>query len=157
MKATLALDLATRTGWALRRKDGSLLSGVQNNKPTSRDSRGMLFLRFEWWLEPMMEREEVGLIAYEQPHLRGGPPTEVLVGLVSIMQKIAAERAAEFTSCHSSTLKKFATGRGNARKPDMIRMANELWPEQGIVDDNQADALWLLAWIESQKPAEGPF
>ena len=41
-----------------------------------------------------------------------------------------------------STLKKFATGRGNATKPDM-RMA--LYQRAGVDcrDDNQVDAWWL--------------
>lgn len=43
-----------------------------------------------------------------------------------------------------STLKKYATGRGNAPKPDM-RM--ELYKRTGldVADDNEVDALWLLA------------
>ncbi|MEE9316105.1 MAG: hypothetical protein V3U97_03245, partial [bacterium] len=53
--------------------------------------------------------------------------------------------AIEYSDCPSTTLKKFATGKGNAGKPEMIAACKSSY---GITpcDDNEADALHLLAW-----------
>ena len=47
---------------------------------------------------------------------------------------------------YPSTLKKFATGKGNANKAMMIAAAIKKYPDQDVQDDNHADALHLLAW-----------
>ena len=44
-----------------------------------------------------------------------------------------------------ATLKKFATGRGNATKPDMAVAAYKRGDEIEFADDNQCDAWWLRA------------
>ena len=54
----------------------------------------------------------------------------------------------EITSRHTATIKKYATGKGNAKKPHMLDAAKARWT--GIVDDNHADALWLLALVTSE-------
>lgn len=90
------------------------------------------------------------LFVYEQAHHRGGAATEILVGMTTRIQEFAAEIGAEHVAVHSGTLKKWATGSGRAGKPEMIVAANrwrgykaELAP---ITDDNEADAVCLLAW-----------
>ena len=40
-----------------------------------------------------------------------------------------------------ATVKKALTGKGNAKKPDMIAAAKERWPHLDISDDNIADSL----------------
>jgi len=144
---TLALDLATKTGWALRR-NGTLFSGVQDFTPRRGDSPGMRFLRFVNWLESMIALNDIRLIVYEQAHQRGGHATEVCVGLVTHTQSTAAAHNVEHTSVPSLTLKKFATGSGRADKGMMLLEAKSKWPDQQVTDDNQADALWLLAFLE---------
>lgn len=99
------------------------------------------------------------VIVYEQPHHRGGHATEVLVGMTTRIQEFAAEIGAEHAAVHTGTLKKWATGNGRAGKADMIEAAKRwLWNESFVphrdlaaylaepMDDNEADALLLLAW-----------
>jgi Holliday junction resolvasome RuvABC endonuclease subunit len=43
----------------------------------------------------------------------------------------------------TSTLKKYATGRGDADKQAMLLAAERWFPTAQIADDNEADALWL--------------
>ena len=45
---------------------------------------------------------------------------------------------------HISTIKKFATGKGDADKDLMLAAAVANYQDQNIADDNQADALHLL-------------
>lgn len=55
-----------------------------------------------------------------------------------------------------TTLKVFATGSGRAKKPDMIRTARRQLGYGGV-DDNEADALWVLEWARlNPNGTEGP-
>ncbi|MEN0109233.1 MAG: hypothetical protein AAF805_00775 [Planctomycetota bacterium] len=50
-------------------------------------------------------------------------------------------------TCYPSTLKKWATGHGFAKKPEMVARANELSGcDLPIHDDNEADAVCLAFW-----------
>ena len=140
----LALDLATKTGWAL--KTCHLESGVQVFDLKRGESRGMRFLRFRAWLKEMIEQHRPDVLVFEQAHHRGGAATEVAVGLATRVMEMACEYGIEYQSVHTGMLKKFATGKGNAGKDVMLAAARDRWPDQEIEDDNQADALWLLAW-----------
>jgi Holliday junction resolvasome RuvABC endonuclease subunit len=81
------------------------------------------------------------LIVYEQAHHRGGAATEVCVGMSTRVMEVAAQNDIEYSSCHTATLKKWATGKGNADKKAMIKRAYEFVDE--VIDDNHADAILL--------------
>lgn len=86
----------------------------------------------------------IDLIVYEQAHHRGGAATACCVGLVSTVQAFAAEHRAELMPVHTAELKKWATGKGNAGKPEMIKAAKGRgWDPD---DDNEADAALLLEY-----------
>jgi Holliday junction resolvasome RuvABC endonuclease subunit len=151
----LALDLATKTGWALRDRNGNILSGVQEFVLKRGESAGMRFLRFRKWLKEVLNLAEMGLdfskempglIVFEQAHHRGGHATQLAVGLVTDVLAEAARRNLEHMPVHTASLKKWATGKGNAGKPAMIEKASELYPNEKILDDNHADALLLLKY-----------
>ena len=147
----LAVDPGSKLGWALL--VGEVLeSGVEDFSLKRGESPGARYLRFRRWLADTDELAEkltgarIALIVYEQAHHRGGFSTEVLVGFTTRLQEHAAAAAkCECVAVHSGTLKKFATGRGNAQKPEMMDAATQFW---GVIpkDDNHADALCLLAW-----------
>jgi len=141
----LALDTGTNCGWAVDVR-GVTESGVQVFDLRRGESPGMRYLRFNSWMS-----EEwgcvgcgIGLIVYEQTHNRGGAATEVAAGFATRVQEFCARNRIEHSAIHSATLKKFATGRGNAKKPEMILAAQRLKP--GVTDDNESDALWLLEY-----------
>lgn len=145
----LALDLATKSGWAYR-KGKEIKSGVESFAIKRGDSPGIRFLKFRSWLEKMVKDVEPEIIIYERPHHRGGSATEVLVGLSTRVQEVAAKNKIEYKAVHTTTLKKFFTGSGRASKKDMIKEAKKRFPEQNIQDDNQADALSVLAFAIDQ-------
>ncbi len=140
----LALDCATRTGWALL-YEGTIESGVQDFSKRRGESNGILFLRFNKWLHEITPAN-VKVIAFEQAHHRGGAPTEICVGLTTRAMEAAASIEAEYMAVHTGTVKKFATGKGNASKPAMIA-----WFECTVgrppLDDNEADAYALLLFV----------
>jgi Holliday junction resolvasome RuvABC endonuclease subunit len=74
-------------------------------------------------------------------HAQGAGKTGMAQGVVRLT---LVETLTPYVLVTAATLKKFATGKGNATKPDM-RMA--LYKRAGIdlKDDNQVDAWWLRA------------
>lgn len=151
----LSLDLATKTGWALRDRTGAIASGMQEFALKRGESKGMRFLRFRKWLKEMLALGEMGssfsetnpgLIVFEQAHHRGGHATELCVGLMTDVLAEAARGGLEHMSVHTGALKKWATGKGNSGKAIMIAKAEEIYPNIEIIDDNHADALLLLGY-----------
>ncbi|MCK5615323.1 hypothetical protein KAR91_76370 [Candidatus Pacearchaeota archaeon] len=142
----LALDLGTRCGWSFRPGTGTVYSGVQDFSLKRGESSGMRFLNFDVWLTSMLVQHQPQLIVYEAAHHRGGYATALLVGMAGILQKVCAAQSREYTSVHSATLKKFATGSGRASKEDMIAKACELFKKESVIDDNEADALLMIGW-----------
>jgi hypothetical protein len=138
----LALDLATKTGWAT---NVGRQSGVQVFDVRRGESPGMRFLRCRSWLgEMFMLLGRIDLIAYEQAHHRGGAATACCVGLVATAQAFAAEHGIELMAVHTGELKRWATGKGNASKQMMVQAARDSgWTP---ADDNEADAELLLEY-----------
>lgn len=106
-------------------------------------------------MKRMTHLQETGLIAYEMPHARGGSATQVLMGFVAVVHEFCAMHGVSHSSVHTATLKKHATGKGNAGKPDMISAALRRWPSRlavhdqiggNALGDDEADALCILAW-----------
>jgi Holliday junction resolvasome RuvABC endonuclease subunit len=145
----LALDLATKTGWALL-ENGRVESGVQEFAVKRGESPGMRYLRFNRWLDQLLgTRQAIGLIVYEQQHHRGGAATEVAAGFVTRVQEACAEHVIDHATVHTATLKKFATGRGNADKSEMVKSARVKFGREPQ-DDNEADALWILEYARKE-------
>lgn len=157
----LALDLGTKTGWVL--STGPVEHGIQIFDVKRGESPGMRYLRFNRWLEDLVlttilnhgKKKEpvigsrVDLIVYEQTHHRGGAATEVAAGFATRVQEFCARYGIHHAAVHSATLKKFATGKGNAKKPAMIEAARKKLGYQGKSDD-EADALWLLEYARRE-------
>jgi Holliday junction resolvasome RuvABC endonuclease subunit len=148
----LALDLATSTGWALRERNGVVTSGVQRFELGRGESPGMRWLRFRRWVREVIVLGRLspgGLIACERPLAgRRGFTAGIAIELRTILQEEAAAQQLEVTDVAPATLKKHATGRGNAKKPDMQAAAAKRWGTNaaGELQEDQADALCVLGW-----------
>ena len=146
----LALDLATRTGWAVS-EDGRITSGVQTFDLRRGESPGMRYLRFRRWLPEVGARAE--LIVYEQTvQGPGSIAREIATGMATDVQAYCAERGIDHQPVWASTLKKFVTGKGNAKKPAMYEHARARgWLEYMTDgDDNEIDARCLLHYALSE-------
>ena len=150
------IDPGSRCGWAFC--DGNRTeSGVQEFSLKRGESQGMRFLRFNSWLNEFLDPycSVSNLVVYEMAHMRGGYATEVLVGMTTRIQEQCASLNIASTSVHSGTLKKFATGKGNASKEEMVEEAKKRFPDQKIESDDQADALLILAWAREEFDSGG--
>lgn len=148
----LALDLATTTGWAARTDSGVLTSGTISFKGGRYEGGGMRFLRFRRWLVEMIHLNGVKEIVFEEVrrHL-STDAAHIHGGLLAVMMSEAEAHNIPYRGIPVGTIKKCATGKGNAKKHEMIEAAMKRWPEQNIHDDNQADALWILEESEQEE------
>lgn len=145
----LGLDQATTTGYAVSDDTGNiLLSGYFKSEGKTHGSK---FASFSRWLERLIDEQRIDYIAYEIPHLRGFSASEVCVGIVSQIHRIAAEHGLELYSVPTGTLKLFATGYGGVdktlknKKQPMIDAACAVTGKV-IKDDNEADAIHIARW-----------
>ena len=145
----LALDLATRTGWAIVRDGRVIESGVQDFTKRRGESNGLLFLRARKWLSEFGQPAHPDLVAYEAAHFRGGAATEICVGLQTRAQEQAAVWGVESAPVATGTLKRWATGKGSADKAAMIAWAAGKLGRQPE-DDNEADAVAVGLWAAGQ-------
>jgi Holliday junction resolvasome RuvABC endonuclease subunit len=142
--AILALDCATKTGWAIIRDGRVYESGVQDFSKRRGESNGAMFLRFRTWLE-IMVGGGIDFVAYEQSHHRGGAATEIGVNLTGRVQEACANHEIDYAAVHTATLKKWACGHGKASKEQMMARA-VAYLGRAPEDDNEADAVLLGMW-----------
>lgn len=142
----LALDLGTNTGWALRTFAGDVLYGTKSFKVGKYEGAGMRYLKFNQWLEEMTPG--VQRVAYEavRRHI-GTDAAHCYGGLMATLTSFCEANKTPYEGVPVGTIKKYATGKGNAGKEEMIAaaVAAGYTPE----DDNAADAVHLLRYIES--------
>ena len=136
----LSLDLGTTTGWAY----STGVSGVWKLQPRREESSGMRYIKF---INSLNEyRDLVDLIVYEEVKRHMGVyAAHTYGGFESQLQKWCIENNTEHTSVPVGTIKKFATGKGNAGKPLMIEAAEKITGRK-MIDDNEADAVCLLSY-----------
>ena len=137
----LALDLGTKTGWAMSQRGEVILTGMINLKGGRFEGGGMRFLRFEQWLNSLDIKPTVVVFEEVRRHL-GTDAAHVYGGLLAILTKWCESNKIPYKGYGVGTIKKFATGKGNALKEHMIAAAQKHRPE--ITDDNEADAFWIL-------------
>jgi len=93
-------------------------------------------------------------VGYEQVRRHMSTDAAHLYGaLVSAIQEFCVTVGIQFESVGVGVLKKFWTGKGNAKKPDMIRAAQERGFEPDT--DNEADALAGWHWLQAQAQVKG--
>lgn len=141
----LALDLGTKCGYAAA--PIFTRSGVWDFKATRFQSYGQKFVGFKNTLYEFIIMQEIKLVVFEEVRAHMAvDAAHSYGGFLAILQTVCLENRVEYKGVPVGTIKKYATGKGNAKKPDMILAANRLFPSINIIDDNHADALCLLSW-----------
>lgn len=142
----LALDLGTITGWALRGFEGLITSGTASFKPSRYDGGGMRYLRFTNWITEIDRVSgPIEAIWFEEVRRHAGTDAaHVFGGLMASLTSWAELRGIPYQGVPVGTIKKHATGKGNAPKQAMINAARA----RGFspTDDNEADAIAILLW-----------
>lgn len=142
-RCILALDLGTTTGWAVRRRDGSIVHGSTSFAPRSGWGPGQRWLRFRGFLQDLIAAEKPDRIAYEEVmnhvsvyagHAYGA--FEALVQMVADGHRLPMELYGV------GVIKKAWACWGDVSKDGMIAEARRrgFRPQ----DDNAADGLAIL-------------
>jgi Holliday junction resolvasome RuvABC endonuclease subunit len=144
--AWLALDLGTTTGWALRTRERTVVSGTVSFRPSRYDGGGMRYLRFRGWLDEIAHNAGgLGAVWFEEVRRHAGTDAAHLYGgFLATLSAWCEQRSIPYQGVPVGTLKRFATGKGNADKQAVLRAIRA----RGFApaDDNEADALALLLW-----------
>lgn len=151
MKNMIAFDHATLTGaaWIV---DGQRDSAEWSCTRTRREGRAMTIHRYGCHLRRFFRALFVHLdfAFYEGAHNRGGAATAIHHGLIGCMgdMLLLHSPGIEIVEYHTSTIKKFAAGKGNAGKQDVIAAMNRrfgsLYRDGPTANDNIADARAIL-------------
>jgi hypothetical protein len=164
----LALDTATRTGWALHTEpSGQVLSGVADSgirtaatKTKAADFPGLRFRLFRDWLLTMITDYKVDLIVYEAVvggRHAGGKTSLIQKGFEALVLEAATHRRgwADHTSVWSfapATIKKWATGSGvltHESKAQLVASARRAFKDQKFIKHNPTKSQpW--AWDDNQ-------
>ena len=149
----LALDLGTTTGWALRQLDGTISSGTVAFKPQRFEGGGMRFLRFKRWLNELRQTagDIQGVVLEEVRSHAGVDAAHAYGGFLGHLTAWCEQHHIPYQGVPVGTIKKHATGKGNAGKATMIAAAQARGFQPH--DDNEADALALLHWAIATQEA----
>lgn len=163
MMPILALDVASKTGWALRDSRGNITSGMQSFELTRWESHGMRQLRFRKWIREMLdehllaEAPDEAMCVYERPldygHKNKRPGNEAGKLLVGVLMAELEERELLHAAPTAAEVKKVATGKGNSNKQALAVAAARDYDHFEIpknfdpkVGSDEADALCVLTW-----------
>ena len=143
-KKILALDLGTKTGWAIRSQNKQINSGTIEFKPSRFEGGGMRYLRFRKWLEEINQLTDgVDQVYFEEVrrHL-GVDAAHAYGGFLAHLSSWCEDKKIPYLGIPVKTIKKHATGKGNAKKTQVTDAVKKLGFNPA--DDNEADALALL-------------
>ena len=150
----LALDLGTTTGWALVSRDGSITSGSQSFKPQRFEGGGMRFLRFKRWLTDIKQcNNGIDQVVFEEVRRHVGvDAAHAYGGFMGQLTAWCEHHQIPYQGVPVGTIKKHATGKGNASKDEMVAAVRARG--HAPADDNEADAIGLL-YLAREMAAEG--
>lgn len=153
----LALDLGTTTGWAFYSGLPRWLHGAWKLAPKKHEDSGMRLVKLQNSLEQF---KTLDLIVYEEISFAQKGSAAVVYGeLLGTLKLYAKANNIRYTGVPVGTIKKHATGKGNAGKDAMIDAANKkftfLQEPLGKKDHDIADALWILDWAINEYGKDG--
>ena len=140
----LALDLGSTTGWAVRTARCRIIHGTAEFRPSRFEGGGMRYLRFGKWLDQTLEvTSGIDAVYYEavRRHI-GTDASHAYGGFLATLTAWCEEHSIPYQGVPVGTIKRFATGKGNADKAAMIAAIRARGFEPS--DDNEADAIAIL-------------
>lgn len=147
MTLILGIDPGTKCGWALLKDETEDLIGMGEwDLSTKRfEGGGMRYVKLRRKLEDFFkENSEISVVCYEEVrrHL-GTNAAHIYGGIVATLTSFCEEKEIPYISIPVGTIKKRATGKGNAKKDQMIEAASEKWGrDKENITENMADAAW---------------
>jgi crossover junction endodeoxyribonuclease RuvC len=141
----LSLDLGTTFGYAVFSPTDLICHGFE--KLTSKPGR---YNRFESFICNLINKHAISEIYYEKVrnHI-GVDAAHVYGGFEAVLQKICFSYNLECVGINVKSIKKVATGNGNASKQQVIDAINTTF-NLNVTDNNEADALSIVIYVNSK-------
>ncbi len=147
-KKILALDLGTKTGWAIKSQN-QITSGTIEFKPSRFEGGGMRYLRFQKWLEEINQLSHgIDQVYFEEVRRHMGvDASHAYGGFLAYLTGWCEEKNPKipYLGIPVKVIKKHITDNGNSKKEAVIEAVKKLGFNPK--DDNEADALALLDLI----------
>lgn len=167
-KRILALDLGTKTGWAVNyelyvNNPSPFSSGMKDFSTKRFDGAGMRYFKFQEWLDIFLKNDFLSskVISHpvEQVYFEevlghtGTAAAHVYGGFLATLMSWCEKHKIPYEGVPVKTIKKFITGKGNSDKNAVI----ESVIKRGYEVDNhdEADAIALLLCVEQRKMERG--
>jgi len=149
----LALDLGAKLGWAVWFGPDDILHGTTEFRVGRHESAGHRWIRFRTWLQEIADGHgPLECVYYEEVRAhKGVDAAHMYGGFLAQLQGWCVKKGVEYCGIPVATIKRAATGKGNANKAAMIEAmrARGFSPET----DNDADALALLLCVKAEREA----
>lgn len=133
----LAIDPGTNCGFRTKS-----FSGWVQFKHRANESDGLRLVRFRKYLKDIIESDNINLIVFEKPGGRNYTGVISHSEFVGIIKEVALDYGIDYKGYSAGSIKKFATGNGNANKDMMVEAAVHKL-DLKIETHDQADAAWL--------------
>lgn len=150
IKSTLALDLGLKTGWAYN-FNKEIVSGTWDLSEKRFSGGGMRFVRFRQNLNTLHGARPVAQVYFEEVrrHL-GVDAAHAYGGYLATLQAWCEEHLPPipYQGVPVQTIKRFITGKGNAKKDDVIHAVEDRGYHPK--DDNEADAIALNLYAQAE-------
>lgn len=143
----LAFDLATSTGWASGPAEPLKPQFGTHVFPSTGERIGRHQSNMRDWLVAMIEFEQPSYVIFEQPSLFGKTtPTTMrkLCAGANTLEEVCDKLGVRCEQGNPSKIKKFWTGKGNAKKPDMVARARKCG--FAVRNDDEADSIAHWFW-----------
>jgi Holliday junction resolvasome RuvABC endonuclease subunit len=146
----LPLDLGSMLGWAIRSDNASIVHGTVEFRNSRFEGDGMRWLRFRSWLQAMHDGHgPLAAIYFEEVRRHQSvDAAHAYGGFLAHLTEWCERVQVPYQGIPVGTIKKHATGKGNAGKPAMVAAvrAKGFAPET----HNDADAIALLLCVAGQ-------
>lgn len=146
MKAVLAIDIGTTTGWAVRTRDGNVVHDVAHFPPVKDRGPGFRFVKFRAWLADVIG-DKVDAVYFERVHGHGKSgvnAAHLYGGFVALLMAHCEAKGIPYTGIWVQNVKKHWTGKGNANKDAMLAAARSRGFRLEDEAYDEADALAIL-------------
>lgn len=145
----LGIDPGTKCGWAVLEGNTVMASGVWHLAPKRHEGGGMRYVRLRVYLEDIAGLQ-VDAVAYEEVRRHMGvDAAHVYGGIVAVVQSWCEQGQLPYQAIPVGTIKKLATGKGNANKDAMVEAANARFGI-GTTSDDEADAVFVAVALQRE-------
>lgn len=151
----LGIDPGLSCGWAVLGIDGLHQSGVWGLRNGRHSGAGMAYVNLRRNLAQLRLSlsKSIDVVAYEEVtrHMAKSKSgrlsfcvdsAHIYGGIVATIQAWCHDNNISYTGIPVGTIKRHATGKGNAPKAMMVAAAQARWSPM-LKNDNECDALWI--------------